>query len=236
MTTGFQKTVNDELPLPTPGSFASCNPRHSLVSGDSQYVAAVGGVTVGGFGWVNGNTIQSFSSGGKPDGFIANALQALITTFLSETTYTINPGMPVTPFGSGDFWAKMVGVATRGNKIFTDLSTGLISRAAAAGTAATVGGTSTASTIAGTTLTIGGTVGGTSYKVGQIITGGTTAAGTVITALGTGTGGAGTYTVNISQTVASAALNSQTDIETKWYAADSVTDGQMVKITSNWSA
>jgi hypothetical protein len=38
------------------------------------------------------------------------------------------------------------------------------------------------------------------------------AAGTKITALGTGTGGAGTYTVNISQTVASEAMTSQTPI------------------------
>jgi hypothetical protein len=233
---GFQTSVNDELPLPTPGSFASCNPRHALVSGDSQFVAGPLGVTVGAFCWVNGTKAQSYSTGVKPDGIVANELQATITTWLAETTSTINPGLPVVPYSGGDFWLKMVGAATRGFKVYADLSTGLVSRAAAAGTAATVGGTSTASTIAGTTLTIGGTVAGTSYKVGQIITGGTTAAGTVITALVTGTGGAGTYTVNISQTVASAALNSQTDTETKFYVADSVASGEMVKVTSSWSA
>lgn len=233
---GFQTSINDEIPLPTPGSFASCNPRNALVSGDSQYTAGPLGVTVGAFGWVNGNVVQSYSTGVRPDGIIANELQATITTWLGETTYTVNPGLPVVPYSDGDFWMKAVGSITRGMKLYADLSTGLISRGAAAGTAATVGGTSTASTIAGTTLTVGGTVAGTSYKVGQIITGGTTAAGTVITALGTGTGGAGTYTVNTSQTVASAALNSQTDIETKWYAGDTVTTGQMVKATSSWSA
>lgn len=68
-------------------------------------------------------------------------------------------------------------------------------------------GTSTASSITGTTLTIGGTV-GAFFAVGQEITGTGVAANTYITALGTGTGGAGTYTVNNSQTVASTAINS----------------------------
>ncbi len=62
------------------------------------------------------------------------------------------------------------------------------------------GGTSTASTIAGTTLTIGGTLTGT-FRVGQRISGSGVTAGTKITALGTGTGGAGTYTISVSQTV-----------------------------------
>ena len=67
-------------------------------------------------------------------------------------------------------------------------------------------GTSTASTISGTTLTIGGTV-VAGYKVGDTITGTGVTAGTTITALGTGTGAAGTYTVSVSQTVASTAIN-----------------------------
>jgi hypothetical protein len=68
-------------------------------------------------------------------------------------------------------------------------------------------GTSTASTISGTTLTVGGTVAGT-FAVGQIISGSGVTAGTYITALGTGTGGAGTYTVSATQTVVSTAINS----------------------------
>jgi len=42
--------------------------------------------------------------------------------------------------------------------------------------------------------------------VGQVITGTGVTAGTVITALGTGTGGVGTYTVSASQTVSSTAI------------------------------
>ena len=66
-------------------------------------------------------------------------------------------------------------------------------------TSSIVTNSSTNSSISGTTLTIGGTVTGY-FGVGQMISGTGVTAGTTITALGTGTGGAGTYTVNIPQT------------------------------------
>jgi ribosomal protein S11 len=73
---------------------------------------------------------------------------------------------------------------------------------------------STASSISGTTLTIGGTITGT-VAVGSAIFAAGMQPYTRITALGTGTGGAGTYTVNISQTFASAAISgSATDSNT----------------------
>jgi len=64
---------------------------------------------------------------------------------------------------------------------------------------------SSASSISGTTLTVGGTVTGV-FSVGMTITGSGVTNGTTITALGTGTGGAGTYTVSASQTVASTGI------------------------------
>jgi hypothetical protein len=64
---------------------------------------------------------------------------------------------------------------------------------------------STASYISGTTLTVGGTVTGT-FAVGMVLSGTGVTAGTTITALGTGTGGAGTYTVSASQTVSSTTI------------------------------
>ena len=59
--------------------------------------------------------------------------------------------------------------------------------------------------ISGTTLTVSAVTSGTLF-VGQTIQGSTVTAQTIITALGTGTGGAGTYTVNNSQTVTSRTL------------------------------
>lgn len=56
--------------------------------------------------------------------------------------------------------------------------------------------------ISGTTLTVTAVTSGT-IAVGQYLNGAGITAGTYITALGTGTGGTGTYTVNTSQTVGS---------------------------------
>jgi len=69
-------------------------------------------------------------------------------------------------------------------------------------------------TISGTTLTVAtGTAGSLTtpvpvgtITVGQVITGSGVAPGTVVTSLGSGTGGAGTYTISISQTVSSATI------------------------------
>jgi hypothetical protein len=69
---------------------------------------------------------------------------------------------------------------------------------------ATVGAVVTGS-ITGTTLTVSAVTSGT-LVVGQTIQGSTVTAQTIITALGTGTGGVGTYTVNNSQTVTSRTL------------------------------
>lgn len=59
--------------------------------------------------------------------------------------------------------------------------------------------------IATTTLTVSAVTSG-SLAVGDIISGTGVTAGTTITALGTGTGGVGTYTVSVSQTVASTTI------------------------------
>jgi hypothetical protein len=65
---------------------------------------------------------------------------------------------------------------------------------------------SSSSSISGNTLTVGLHSSG-AWQIGQIVIGGTTAANTYIIAFGTGTGTTGTYIVNISQTVAAAALS-----------------------------
>jgi hypothetical protein len=59
-------------------------------------------------------------------------------------------------------------------------------------------------TIATTVLTVTGTPTGAPIGVGQVISGAGVTAGTTITSLGTGTGGAGTYNLSVSQTVSGA--------------------------------
>jgi len=97
--------------------------------------------------------------------------------------------------------------------------------------------------IAGTTLTVSAVASGT-ITVGTPITGTGIASNTLITALGTGTGGAGTYTVNNSQTVASETItvggdvfifgpfpNSAYTVNGSYYASASVLSGT---VSTNW--
>ena len=72
------------------------------------------------------------------------------------------------------------------------------------GTSGTASGTVCA--IVGTTLTVSGTITGT-FAVGMTLSGTGVTAGTIITALGTGSGGAGTYTVSISQTTSTTSIS-----------------------------
>lgn len=66
-------------------------------------------------------------------------------------------------------------------------------------------GASFTGAISGTTLTVSAVASGT-IQVGQTIAGSGITVGTTITALGTGTGGTGTYTVSTSQTATSTAI------------------------------
>jgi hypothetical protein len=80
-------------------------------------------------------------------------------------------------------------------------------------------------------LTVGGTV-VSGFAIGGVLTGTGVTAGTMITANGTGTGGAGTYIVNNSQTVASEAISvSAINVETKWYCRSTGNAGETVKIS-----
>ena len=64
-----------------------------------------------------------------------------------------------------------------------------------------------------------------------MLAGGTTA-GTTITALGTGTGGLGTYIVSPSQTVVSGPLTSSGATESPWFVATYAAPGELAKTTT----
>ena len=74
--------------------------------------------------------------------------------------------------------------------------------------------------ISGTTLTVSAVTSGVIY-IGAVIVGTGVTVGTSITAFGTGTGGAGTYTVSASQTVASTTITSDVTVT--------------IPTTSNWT-
>jgi hypothetical protein len=73
------------------------------------------------------------------------------------------------------------------------------------GTAVSTATTSFTASFSGTTMTVTA-VGAGTIAIGQVITGTSVTAGTTITAFGTGTGNTGTYTVSLSQFVASTAI------------------------------
>jgi hypothetical protein len=81
--------------------------------------------------------------------------------------------------------------------------------------------------IAGDVLTVSAVTSGT-LAVGQTITGAGVAANTTIAALGTGTGGTGTYTVSVSQTVASTTITAPTIAEETWVKSSPVFGGHEV--------
>lgn len=90
---------------------------------------------------------------------------------------------------------------------------------------------SEALTISYGTLTVT-TVASGVLAVGDVLSGAGVTASTTITALGTGTGGNGTYIVNFTQTVASETIAAGTSVQTKWIAMSAGAPGELVKIST----
>lgn len=80
-------------------------------------------------------------------------------------------------------------------------------------------------------LTVGGTVAGV-FGVGDTLSGTNVVAGTTITELGSGTGGAGTYIVDNNTVVSSTAITAGTNVQTKWVAMSAGEVGDLIKISS----
>ena len=132
---------------------------------------------------------------------------AVFTGSISTTTLTVSS----VSSGTIAVGQALYGVGVTAETVITGLGTGT----GGAGTytintsqtvsardlnSATVGATFTA-TISGTTMTVSAVASGTLY-LGQTVQGAGVTANSVITALGTGTGGIGTYTLSVASTVA----------------------------------
>jgi hypothetical protein len=81
-------------------------------------------------------------------------------------------------------------------------------------------------------LTVASMTSGT-LGVGNTLSGSGVTAGTYISQLGTGTGGAGTYYVSPTQTEGSITITFALNVETKWYAMSGGLSGELVKISSH---
>jgi hypothetical protein len=89
----------------------------------------------------------------------------------------------------------------------------------------TAGSTTISETYGTMTVTA---VGSGSLAVGQLLS-----AGGTITALGTGTGGTGTYITNDNTVVGSTTITATLNVETKWIAMSSGLAGELVKISDH---
>ncbi len=209
---GFPSQVNVVPGVGVAGDFCSTNPRSSVVNGPGAFVAGALGVTVGRFAWADAANLRVNSfGGGAPTGFVHRAQQGLITNFLQESSMVVPAGFPVTLFSSGDFWVKNDGAAASAiNQVaYTNNSTGQVAFGTNF-TGAAVTGSIAANVVTGSiaaqVLTVSAVTTGV-LTVGQTISGTNVTAGTTITGQLSGTaGGVGTYSVSVSQTVASTTI------------------------------
>ena len=139
--------------------------------------------------------------------YISSPATAVFTGSTSGTTLTVAS----VSSGTLAVGQSLYGVGVLAETVITALGSGsggigtyTINRSQTVATSvlnsATVGAVVTA-TIAGTTMTVTGVTSGVLH-VGQTIQGAGVTLGTIITALGTGSGGAGTYTLSVGSTVA----------------------------------
>jgi len=172
------------------------------------------------------------ATGTPPSG--ASTTAAIAASTLSVTASIADTGvMTVTAVGSG---TVVVGATLSG----TGVTTGTMVTSQISGTTGGVGTygvsipqTTASTTVSGTygTMTVSA-VGSGTLAIGQVLAGSGVTTGSYITALGTGTGGTGTYIVSPTQTASSTTITATSGIETKWYAASFAQAGELVKMTS----
>ena len=177
-------------------------------------------VTIPNHGAFQGDFV-TFSNSTAVGGLTLNG-EYQIADVITSSVFTINAASPATSTATGG------GATTAVFQINTGLDTTLYANGWGAGTWGGIlpddSATFTGS-ISGTTLTVSAVSSG-ALAVGRLITGTGVSAGppgslaTYITALGTGTGGVGTYTVSVSQTVTSRTMNAITG--TGWGEASNI--------------
>jgi hypothetical protein len=159
----------------------------------------------------NGINVYIVDGSNRYTWFISSPSSAVFTGSISGTTLT------VTAITNGTIAAgqSLFGVGVTAETVITALGSGsggigtytinLSQTVASRQMNSTTVGAQVTGSITATTLTVTAVASGTLY-VGQTIQGTGVTALTIITALGTGSGGAGTYTVSTSQTVSSTTL------------------------------
>lgn len=176
----------------------------------------------------------SFAATGSPTQAASTTASIAASTF-SVTGSIAGNVMTVTAVGSGvvvpGATISGTGVST-GNQIVSQLSGtagGIGTYAVSIAEQAVAAGTTISGTYGTMTVTA---VGSGTVVVGGILSGTNVVAGTQITALGTGTGGNGTYIVNNNTVVVSTTITETLTVETKWIAMSGGAAGEIVKLSA----
>ena len=177
------------------------------------------------------NDFVTFTGASAVGGLTLNG-EYQIVTVTNSSVFLITAASNATSGATGG------GSVTAAFQIQTGLDSTLYANGWGAGTwGGITSSVSFTGSFSGTTLTVSAVASGT-LAVGQLIVGTGVVASppgsnaTYITALGTGSGGVGTYTVSVSQTLSSRALTAYSG--TGWGSpASSITSGQKLRI---WSA
>lgn len=185
---------------------------------------------------ISGSSVYANFADGK---ITFTAATASVTASVAASTFSVtgsisNDILTVTAVGSG----TVVNGATISG---TGIATGTTIVQQISGTAGGIGvyevsipsQTVASTTVSGTygTMTVTAVSSGV-LGIGQTLTGTGVTAGTTITALGTGTGGTGTYIVSSNTVVASTTVTAAVNYKTKWVAMSGAGAGELVKISS----
>lgn len=227
----FPNAVRLQPEVGTPGARASMNPI-SVISRIAQAA-----VTVAAFVWPGTDTDNQVTNSGtgKVLGFAITDQIGVIPNYLQEYSMQVPAGFPVQIAEQGEFFAKSAAnAATLGQKVYANYGDGTLSFAAT-GSASTNAGI-TANTTSGSNVLTVTANSGANIQVGQPISGTGIPAGTYISALGTGAGGAGTYTMsqNASASNTGTTVTSTLNVETKFVVTRGGAAGAVIKI-STWS-
>lgn len=137
---GFQTSVARNLAYGTPGDFATANPYSSVPALAGELTAGPAGVTIAAWAWADDTTgvVTSAKPGSNANrqGFVGLKQRAVITNYLAESGFVVNPGMEITLYNGGDFLVKASATVTIGQKVFASTTTGAITFAAAGATVA----------------------------------------------------------------------------------------------------
>ena len=215
-------TFNDITPLRT--TIVQSNP-FTTVNGSATVT-----VTIPNHGAVV-NDFVTFTGASAVGGLTLNGEYEIVTV-TNSSVFLITSPLNATSDATGG------GSVSAAFQIQTGLDSTLYGNGWGAGTwGGITGSVSFTGSFSGTTLTVSAVASGT-LAVGQLIVGTGVAASppgsnaTYITALGTGSGGVGTYTVSVSQTLSSRALTAYSG--TGWgSAATGLVTGQKLRV---WSA